>query len=155
MYGFSVITNDYGFLYEFAFRTGGYIRVVDISDELKLYDNFELCYPELRQMTEAKEALNDILLGEQAMLNTTLVLMTKKQLDLYIDLLDGRIEYLKTMNRNYYDPEYQEYIAMRKHAYSAKEFFRQDEKNIYTTNSIFPIDLRTACFDLPPVTGMV
>lgn len=64
MYGFSVITNDYGFLYEFAFRTGGYIRVVDISDELKLYDNFELCYPELRQMTEAKELLNDILLGE-------------------------------------------------------------------------------------------
>ena len=58
------------------------------------------------------------------MQNATLVLMTKRQLDLYIDLLDNRIEYLKTMNRNYYDPEYQEYIAMRNHAYSAKEFFR-------------------------------
>lgn len=56
--------------------------------------------------------------------NATLVLMTKKQLDLYIDLLDNRIEYLRTMKRSYNDPEYQDYIAMRNHAYSAKEFFR-------------------------------
>lgn len=58
------------------------------------------------------------------MQNTTLVLMTKRQLDLYIDLLDNRIEYLKTMKRDYHDPEYQDYIAMRNHAYSAMEFFR-------------------------------
>lgn len=64
MYGFSVITNDYGFLYEFAFRTGGYIRVVDIPDDIELYDSFELCYPEFRQMREAKEALSTILMGE-------------------------------------------------------------------------------------------
>ena len=56
--------------------------------------------------------------------NATLVLMTKKHLDLYIDLLDNRIEYLRTMKRSYNDPEYQDYIAMRNHAYSAKEFFR-------------------------------
>lgn len=56
--------------------------------------------------------------------NATLVLMTKRQLDLYIDLLENRIEYLKTVNRSYSDPEYQDYIAMRNHAYSAKEFFR-------------------------------
>lgn len=64
MYGFSVITNDYAFLYEFAFRTGGYIRVVDTPDNIGLCDSFELCYPEFRQMTEAKEALNSILTGE-------------------------------------------------------------------------------------------
>lgn len=58
------------------------------------------------------------------MQKTTLVLMTKRQLDLYIDLLDNRIEYLKTMERDYRDREYQDYIAMRNFAYSAKEFFR-------------------------------
>lgn len=62
MYSFSVITNNYEFLYEFAFHTGAYIRVSDSPDDIGLCDRFELCYPELQQMLEAKDALNDILL---------------------------------------------------------------------------------------------
>ena len=62
MYGFSIITNDYGFLYEFAFHTGGYIKVLEAPDDVGLCDRFELCYPELLRMKEAQEALGEILL---------------------------------------------------------------------------------------------
>lgn len=62
MYSFSIITNNYEFLYEFAFRTDAYIRVADVPDDIGLCDRFELCYLELQQMLEAKDILNEILL---------------------------------------------------------------------------------------------
>lgn len=58
------------------------------------------------------------------MQRTTLVLMTKQQLDLYLDLLDNRIAYLKSTGCDHQNREYQDYLAMRHHAYAAKEFFR-------------------------------
>lgn len=51
--------------------------------------------------------------------------MTKTHLDRYIEMLDNRIEFLKQNNRSNYDKqELCIYIAMRRHAYNAMEFFR-------------------------------
>ena len=55
---------------------------------------------------------------------TTCVLMTKTHLDRYIEMLDNRIEFLKSTQRT--DRDRQElcvYVAMRRHAYTAMEFF--------------------------------
>lgn len=56
---------------------------------------------------------------------TTCVLMTKTHLDRYIEMLNNRIEFLKQNNRSDYDKqELCIYVAMRRHAYNAMEFFR-------------------------------
>ena len=56
---------------------------------------------------------------------TTMVVMTKKQLDLYLDLLDERIQYLRLKDQTSEDKKLLiEYTHMRTHGYNAKEFFR-------------------------------
>lgn len=58
---------------------------------------------------------------------TTCVLMTKKHLDKYIEMLDQRIEFLRVKKERQTDYDRQEscmYIAMRNHAYEAMEIFR-------------------------------
>ena len=58
---------------------------------------------------------------------TTCVLMTKTHLDKYIELLDGRIEFLKYSKKVMTDKDKEElciYVTMRRHAYNAMEFFR-------------------------------
>lgn len=62
MYSFPIITNDYGFLYEFAFKTNGYIKVLDPLEDLGLCDRFELCYLEQYEMLEAKDILHQMIL---------------------------------------------------------------------------------------------
>lgn len=54
---------------------------------------------------------------------TTCVLMTKVHLDMYIEMLDNRIEYLKHQNNSSDKQELCIYVAMRRHAYNAMEFF--------------------------------
>ena len=56
---------------------------------------------------------------------TTMVVMTSKQLNLYLDLLDERIQYLRLKDQTSEDKKLlMEYIHMRTHGYNAKEFFR-------------------------------
>ena len=52
----------------------------------------------------------------------TCVLMTKRQLDKYIELLDCRIEYLKSKKQ--LDREYDLLVSMRHHAFEAYDSFR-------------------------------
>lgn len=55
----------------------------------------------------------------------TCVLMTKRQLDKYIELLDNRIEYLKLKRHSQEDnTEFDLLLSMRNHAFDAYDSFR-------------------------------
>ena len=54
----------------------------------------------------------------------TYVLMTKRQLDKYIELLDNRIEYLKSKRQSQEDNiEFDLLLSMRNHAFDAYDSF--------------------------------
>lgn len=56
---------------------------------------------------------------------TTCVLMTKRQLDKYIELLDNRIEFLKSKQLSVIDSrEFDLLVSMRSLAYDAYDAFR-------------------------------
>lgn len=55
-----IVTNDYGFLFKFAFETDAFIEVLDYED---ICDTFNLCYadPDLAEMSQ--EVLASVLQG--------------------------------------------------------------------------------------------
>lgn len=58
-------------------------------------------------------------------MRTVCVLMTKRQLEKYIDLLDCRIEYWKLKGRLSDQAELDLLVSMRNHAYESFEDFKK------------------------------
>ena len=59
-------------------------------------------------------------------MRTVCVLMTKRQLEKYIELLDCRIEYWKSKGRSAADQkEFDLLVSMRNHAYDSLEEFQK------------------------------
>ena len=58
-------------------------------------------------------------------MRTVCVLMTKRQLEKYIDLLDCRIEYWKLKGRSCDQAELDLLVSMRNHTYESFEDFKK------------------------------